>query len=550
MKNISRTALTVLGGGLLLGVIADLMLKETWGLNFLIFISILVALMFIHRRWESSLSNHSISLMVVLIGLAATFVWRDADQLKVLAFLGILTTFSGLMFTRLGVQGHLAGVTHYVMGFVSSGISSVFGPFVFLNKDFRSDDSMASKRIGVGFSLVKGLVIATPILLIFIGLFSSADPEFKALINWIVTLPGVEVTMEYVLSIGLVSWFCYGYLRSSSAFLNGQSEKKESEDISSPADQDSGKFSQMFRVAIAGIRSKFDIMNFQSSMLPKALTLGVVEITVIFGSLNTLFLIFVFLQVEYLFGGFKFVQEVDGLKLSDYARNGFGELVFVSFLVLPIVLLSHWLVRKDGGRAERTFKELATLLIVLLFVIMASAVQRFSILTSHLGYGFTAPRFYALVFMIWLAFVFIWLVAMIIIGKRSRFAIGMYWSAMLFVFGLNIVNPDDFIVRQNLSLIKEGREFDSAYPASLSNDAVPALIEAYPKMNAAQQCEIFQALNEKSDELSKNDTWLSWNLSRSNSSRALSKENSPLFDPNAACDAPPPATQQNNEPSL
>jgi len=462
MKNISRTALTVLGGGLLLGVIADLMLKETWGLNFLIFISIFVALMFIHRRWESSLSNHSISLMVVLIGLAATFVWRDADQLKVLAFLGILTTFSGLMFTRLGVQGHLSGVTHYVMGFVSSGLSSVVGPFIFLNKDFRSDDSMASKRIGVGFSLVKGLVIATPILLIFIGLFSSADPEFKALINWIVTLPGVEVTMEYVLSIGLVSWFCYGYLRSSSAFLNGQSEKKESEDISSPADQDSGKFSQMFRVAIADIRSKFDIMNFQSSMLPKALTLGVVEITVIFGSLNTLFLIFVFLQVEYLFGGFKFVQEVDGLKLSELREKWIrriGVRLFSSSSDRSSIPLAceerRWTSRTNfqrvGDAVDRSSVRDNGL-----------CCATFSILTSHLGYGFTAPRFYALVFMIWLAFVFIWLVAMIIIGKRSRFAIGMYWSAMLFVFGLNIVNPDDFIVRQNLSLIKEGREFDSA----------------------------------------------------------------------------------------
>jgi len=205
MKNISRTALMVLGGGVLLGVIADLMLKQTWGLNFLIFISIFAALIFINRRRESSLSVHSISLIAVLIGLAATFVWRDADQLKVLAFLGILTTFSGLMFTRLGVQGHLAGVMHYVLGFISSGLSSVFGPFIFLNKDFRSDDSPASTRIGVVFSLVKGLVIATPVLLIFIGLFSSADPRFEVLIDQIVALPGVEVTMEHVLSIGLVS---------------------------------------------------------------------------------------------------------------------------------------------------------------------------------------------------------------------------------------------------------------------------------------------------------------------------------------------------------
>jgi len=550
MKNISRTALTVLGGGVLLGVIADLMLKQTWGLNFLIFISIFSVLIFINRWRESSLNTHSISLMAVLVVLSATFVWRDAEELHILAFLGILTTFSALMFGRLGVQGHLAGVMHYVLGFISSALSSVFGPFIFLNKDFRSDDSPASTRVGVVFSLVKGLVIATPVLLIFIALFSSADPRFGALIDRLVALPGVEVTMEHVLSIGLVSWFCYGYLRSSSAFLNGQSEKKVSEDVSSSENPDSGKFSQMFRVAIADIRSKFDIMNFQSSMLPRALTLGVVEVAVIFVLLNLLFSVFVAFQIEYFFGGIQFVQAAEDLKLADYARNGFGELVFASFLVLPIVLFSDWLVRRNGGSAEKVLRGLSTILICLLFIIIASAIQRFMILTGDMGYGLTSPRFYALTFIIWLTFVFVWLIATVITGRRSRFAIGVYWSAMIFIFGLHAINPDEFIVSRNLQLMEKGREFDSAYPARLSHDAVPILVERYPEMTPTQQCEIRELMAQRSGDLKTKASWLSWNLSRSNSSRALSSYSSPIFDTNSACPESVPNDTEGDQPNL
>jgi len=537
MKNISRTALTALAGGVLLGVIADLILKEkNWGLNFLVFISIFAALIFIHRRRESSLSNHSISLLVVLVGLSATFVWRDAEQLKILASLGILATFSALMFRRLGVQGHLAGVTHYVIGFISSGLSSVFGPFIFLNKDFRSEDSATSRKIGFIFSFVKGIVIATPVLLIFIGLFSSADPQFEALIDRIVTLPGVEVTMEHVLSIGLVSWFCYGYLRSSSTFLNRQSEKSALEDRGSSEDGDNGKLSQMLRLAVADIRSKFDVMNFQSSILPKGLTLGVVEISVVFGLMNLLFLVFVGFQIEYLFGGIQFVQATDDLKLALYARNGFGELVVASFLVLPIVLFSHWLVRKDGGRAEKIFRALSTILICLLFVIIASAIQRFLVLTGDMGYGLTSPRFYALTFIIWLTFVFVWLIATVMTGRRSSFAIGVYWSAMIFIFGLNVINPDEFIVNRNLRLMEKGREFDSAYPAQLSHDAVPILVERYAEMTASQRCEIGRVLDQRSDDFKSNASWLGWSLSRSNSSRALSSIEIPLPDADSTCE--------------
>ena len=539
MNNISRAALTVLGGGILLGILADIMLKETWGLNIFLFISVLVMLMAFVRRGNDALDRHSILMLATLVGVSATFMWRDADELKGLGVLTMLVIAATLMFRKMGIIGSLAGVSHYFAGLMSAGFSAVLGPLVFLNRDFRSDDSRASRKVGILFSSVKGLAIATPLLFVFIGLFSSADSRFEALVDWFVTLPGVEFAAEHLLTIGIVSWLFFGYLRGSSVFVRNENriEEKVKRD-----DTPSGKVVGLLRDAIADLRAKFDPMNFRNDVFPKSLTLGFVEVAVVFGLLNILFLVFVGFQLEYLFGGFEFVRDASDVTLADYARSGFGELVVASFLVLPILLIAHWLVRKDESGCENLFRIVSAMLIGLLFVIMASAVQRFVILTGELGYGFTAPRFYALTFIIWLAVVFAWFFATVLTGRRQHFAIGMFCSAVIFLFGLNLINPDQFIVRQNLSLMEKGREFDSAYPEVLGHDAVPVLVEAYPKLTPTQRCEVLRTLNRRKEQLERDHSVLSWNLSRSESGKALRDQ---VFEANADCDASAPNGRKN-----
>ncbi len=100
------------------------------------------------------------------------------------------------------------------------------------------------------------------------------------------------------------------------------------------------------------------------------------------------------MQIPYFFGGFELVQNTPDLKFADYARRGFGEFVTVAALVLPILLFSHWLLRKDKPINEKIYRVLAGIQIVLLFVIMISAAQRLFILTGNLGYGLTTVRFY------------------------------------------------------------------------------------------------------------------------------------------------------------
>lgn len=148
-----------------------------------------------------------------------------------------------------------------------------------------------------------------------------------------------------------------------------------------------------------------------------------------------------------------------------------------------MLLVSHWLLRKDDRTASLLYRVLAGVQIVLLFVIMASAVQRIVLLTGNLGYGMTTVRLYSLIFMTWLAVVFIWFGATVLRGARKHFAWGALWSALFILGATHVFNPDEFIVRHNLALMREGREFDAGYNGQLSDDALQVLTDSVGQLN-------------------------------------------------------------------
>jgi hypothetical protein len=244
-------------------------------------------------------------------------------------------------------------------------------------------------------------------------------------------------------------------------------------------------------------------------------TLGTVEVGVILGLLNLLFLSFVIFQMPYLFGGMELIKNTPDLRLAEYARRGFGELVAVSGLVLPVLLIGHWLIRKSDRSAGKLFNVLAGVQIGLLFVIMASAVQRLLLLTGNLGYGMTTVRFYPMIFMIWLAIVFLWFGITVLRGVRQHFAWGALWFAFIILGGTHVLDPDEFIVKANVALMREGRDFDAAYNSSLSADATPALIEAFADMDPGDQQIVARTLAKRFCAKQQEVDARTWNMSRS-----------------------------------
>ena len=524
MNERTKTGLEILQAAVLLGVLGDVMLRQMpWGLNVLLFIGALVAafLMMVLRRKREFWNAPTIALNLALVFFAAMFVWRDSMELRTFDTLAILTILAILTLPALKIKTQIAGVFHYIIGFIWSGISAAFAPFFLFFNDVEwktIPQTGWSKHL---IAVLRGILIAAPILLVFGALFVAADAVFQNIVERTLNIQP-DIVVSHIFFIGFFSWIIAGYLRGSliqnfsndvaETFLEPKDEiKPQVPSVTEIKDEDPPKAEEQPKKEE---KKSWSWQNLDNSALPKVFTLGAIEVSIVLGLINLLFLSFVIVQLPYLFGGFELVQNTPDFKLAEYARRGFGELVAVAALVLPILLVSHWLLRKDSPVNEKIYRVLAGIQIALLFVIMISAAQRLFILTGNLGYGLTTMRFYPMIMMIWLAVVFLWFAATVLRGARERFAWGALWSAIIILGGLHFVNPDAYIARTNIRLMEEGRQLDAYYNSRLSDDAVPVLLEKLPIMSFEQQCRVKWTLSRRFDDSKKEKDFRSWNYSR------------------------------------
>ncbi len=566
MNERTKTGLEILQASALMGVLGNILLRQTpWGLNAFLFVTAFVAamLMVMRRRRPELVTKNTIALSGVMIFFASMFLIRDSTELRAWDTFAIIGIMGVIMLANFGVKAHIAGAFHYVAGIGWSGVTSVLGPIALLAVDIEWNAMPGNKISRHVFSVLRGLAISLPLILIFGGLFMAADAAFEGIVNRAINFD-LEIIVGHVLLTSVLAWLTAGYLRGAMtpAFAGAVSSVETDAQTSNAASEqtDTSYVGKVAAEAVdtsaslpdnatilehinrsdppagptAATNKKRDWQNLDSSAIPSVFTLGTVETVIILGLVNLLFLGFVIVQVPYLFGGMDLVQNTPDFKLADYARRGFGELVAVAALVLPMLLISHWLLRREVRRTETIFKILAGAQIALLFVIMASAVQRLVILTGESGYGLTTVRFYPMVFMIWLAIVFGWFALTVFRGARQNFAWGALWSAIVILGVTNLMNPDSFIVKTNAELMLQGRDFDAFYNSSLSDDAIPALLEAIPHMTLEDQCQVKSDIHYRYRELGQLTDLRSLNLSRRTAFKLL-RSNDPVLHATEGC---------------
>jgi hypothetical protein len=338
------------------------------------------------------------------------------------------------------------------------------------------------------------LLLAVPPVLVFGGLLISADAVFEGWVKKILQIDFTTLLSHAFLTL-FFAWMVSGYAR--------------------------------------GLLLGRELEWTKGQRLP-SLTLGMVETGVILGALNLLFLAFVTVQFRYFFGGASLVQITPGLTFAEYARSGFFELLTVVTLVLPLLLLLHWLLRKDQPRNEQIFRALAGMQLALLVVIMASAFQRMRLYQRE--YGLTEQRLYPTAFMAWLAVVFVWFVLTVLRGRRERFAFGAMVAGFVLIAVLHLLNPDAFIVRVNAARLAEGRRFDTHYATRLSADAVPELFAVLPSLSPTDRCiaagRLLRAWSPPAD-----PDWRTWSYSRARAA-ALVQQNAATLRPIACPESP------------
>jgi hypothetical protein len=290
--------------------------------------------------------------------------------------------------------------------------------------------------------VVRGILIALPIVAIFAALLSSADVVFGQRLEDFIKLFNLEKLPEYIFRLAYILVAAYAL---AGVFLHAASQSRDER-----------------------------LVGEGKQVVPQFL--GFTEAAIVLGSVALLFVTFVFIQFQYFFGGQANIQ-IDGFTYSEYARRGFGELVAVAFFSLLLLLIASSITRRETELQRRIFSGLGIGIVALVVVILVSAFQR--LLLYEAAYGFSRLRTYTHVFILWLALLLVAVAVLEILHRERMFALAALLASFGFVLSLGLMNVDGFIVRQNVERAVQGEPFDASYLTGLSTDAVPALSNLY-----------------------------------------------------------------------
>jgi hypothetical protein len=452
--------LAILLTGLAIGFLGDLMLyKQPIGISIPIIVLLLTAALIGLAIMEGTqIVAQNLWIVLPMLTLAAFSAIRAEPMLRFMNIGGSLL-LGFLLANRLATRPLIElNVGGYLGAWLESVLSSIFMPFALLGKAFNrsASDEAHSTRVTIG-RVVVGLAIAFPFLMIFTALLSSADMIFNRIVQDALKAIKLEDVLGHVVFTGIYGWLAMGGL------AYGLSRSPE--------------MTSLFGIKVSGPASSEDAGEAPSSSPNIAFSLrgmlGSLEAAIVLFSIDILFLVFVIIQATALFGGETFLRS-QGLTYSEYARRGFFELLAVSMMVLGLILVVEYLTKRETTTQRLSFMIGGTLMVALTISILASAYYRMQL--YELAYGFTRLRVYPHVFMIWLAILFLAFLVTLYTRQMKAFATACLAIAIGFVVTMDILNPDAFIVRQNLARVDQEVPIDYAYLGSLSEDAIPSLL--------------------------------------------------------------------------
>ncbi|HVE91506.1 MAG TPA: DUF4173 domain-containing protein [Actinomycetota bacterium] len=216
--------------------------------------------------------------------------------------------------------------------------------------------------------------------------------------------------------------------------------------------------------------------------------LGSIEWTILLGSLNLLLGAFAAARLVALSEGGRRVIESAGLTYAEYARSGFFQLLAATVLIL-VCLLGVRAVADTTGALRLRFHFLSLGVVALTLVAVASALHRLHLYERV--FGATMPRLAAKAVCFWIGVVLIAL-AICITGNRRWFWFATAASGLVVLIALNVMNPEAYVVRRNVDHALQTGRFDGDYVGWLSDDAVPELVRALPRLKPEARVRVLE----------------------------------------------------------
>ena len=473
------------GISLILGLLFDYFFYDKMpGITFPVYVIFIVLGLFAISRILKKQINKQVVWLLIPLVFFSTMVFIHTSTL--LTFFNVFISLILLLLIAKTVCGNR--VNSFLM---RDYVKIIFLPLKFVFPLFHTLSDLFSlhkvnKNQKTLSHIVKGVVMAIPVIFIFILLLSSADLIFQRYISDLVTINIQPETFFRFILILIVTFIFIG----AYSYIFQESKKQKT---------------------IKQENKKYVIGNIESS--------------VILGLVNVLFFLFILIQLTYLFGGVSNIS-TQGFTYAEYARQGFFELIAVAVISLLLLLtIEKYIAHKDKFPILG-FKILSTTMVAQVIVIMVSAFTR--LLLYEQAYGFTTLRLYSHIFIFLLGVIFCLLVYKIHWDSRENmFALRVFISVILFLVGINLLNPDLFIAQQNIQRFNDTGKLDVSYLSNLSDDAIPEVVKTLDMLDGDMKNSLGYELYWRT-QVRDFTEWQSFNISRARAKGILDSKTEEL----------------------
>jgi len=415
---------------LILGMLADyLFYQKSIGVSFFVFSSVIIVfVLMLAGKFDKKISKIQYFILILAVLFSVCVFLRSSSFLSFFNFYGsvyLLFLFFALFLSRNILN---FSFSKYIILPLSFFIKSFREAGLFIEKcksAIPENKKFGSKEFR---SVVKGIIIAAPFLIILCWLLSSADLVFQAYLG---KMFNFDFNLEIILRTLMILVFTYFFLGVFSKITGEIQDSgrrpeptlvlKNNASEGSHLPEDTSEGSHLPEDTNEGsYLPKEEILKHSTASENKSL--GFIESSTVLILIELLLLSFIAIQFFYLFGGKDYVWGIEEyITYSQYAKKGFYELIMasiVSFLLLYGLDKSS--LRKNL-KEKKIFKVLSAILILEMSVIIYSAWTRMAVYVD--GYGLTFSRFLVFVFLLWIFSVFLIFLSKKNISrkKRSRF---------------------------------------------------------------------------------------------------------------------------------
>ncbi len=445
------------------------------GINFLIWTASAIGFLFLFTRDSEPGFSPRIPIAITGILLAGGAAVTSNDFLQFLIFLSIITCLAVAM-----LLASNPAWSRIRASFVIPAPVVAFGHAV-VESVHRLIEASHLVRSNRARSVLGGVAISLPVLIVFALLLSSADPTFASWRIWLEkVLENWDFLPRVIFFIGMLALVlgAYGF------------------------------------AARGGTNVGINPGDAQRRWL------GETERLILVGSVAALLLLFLLMQLSYLFGNVPLTTG-SNMSFAEYAQKGFGELTVVASGSAILILLSERYGRR-GTRDKLLRIATITLLVAVLFL-LGSAFNR--VLLYEAAYGFTTARLYAQFFMLVVA------AGLLVLGREvfgeidtPRVFRRTGAAATIALLVLIYWNHESWIAGRNIDRFASTGKLDTYYITyRLSPNAVPTIISRMVSLPPTEKSQVLQRLQSHYAGRRKmlDGRWYEWNYHRAEALRAL-----------------------------